>query len=336
MVTPRQVKILHWLIKDHVRTASPVGSGQLAQKKTVKCSSATIRNEMTSLEAMGFIEQPHTSAGRIPTDAGYRYYVDNIIKPEPISPEDLDTICKKMEDAKGNINLLLEEASRMLGVISKELGVVLTPWISWGIFDRMELIELNHNKALAVIHVKSRLVKTIILKLDSSLSPEDLRKTSALLNERLSGLTLEEIKNTIGERVRNIRDCDYDLLRLITESASELFDFSEPLDVHTSGTQNIVSQPEFSKSDIMNHIFALIDDRKRLIPLFHRKVQATEVCIGNENRDTFLKPFTVITSCYKRGRDIGSLGVIGLTRMNYSKVLPLVDTMAKTMSRYLS
>ena len=335
-LSTRKKIILRRILQSYIETASPVGSSLLVRKYRLNYSPATVRNEMADLEELGYIKQPHTSAGRIPTDKGYRTYVDNLMKHGQLSPEDRKCIQSRMETSGGDINLFLEEVSKILGKISRELSVVLTPWICWGIFDRLELIKLTGRKVLVVIHVQRRLVKTVILEVESEISPKDMEETATMLNERLSGLSLEEIKNTIHDRMRDVGRGDRALLQRLIKSVSDIFDFSEPLEVHTCGTQNILVQPEFSDISMMERILALIDDRKELVHLFRRKVNKTEVNIGQENRDKRFQPFTVVTACYHRGKDVGALGVIGPTRMQYSKILPLVDYTARAMSQYLS
>lgn len=333
----RQKSVLRSIVRTYIDEASPVGSHHLVKKYRLNYSPATIRNEMANLENMGYIERPHASAGRIPTDRGYRFYVGSLMKQEKLSRQEHERIHEQIEKAGGDVNHVLEEASRILGRISKELGVVLTPWISWGVFDRLELIELSEKKVLVVIHVRSRLVKTVILKVESELKQGDLEKTASVINERLSGLTLEEIKNTIDHRVRDAGRGNRMLMHRVVESAPELFDFStEHLEVHTCGTHNILNQPEFSNVGMLESILSLIDNKRHLIHLFHRKVSKTEVIIGQENGDEALKSFTIIMTCYNRGKDMGTLGVIGPTRMQYRKILPLMDFMAKTMSQFLS
>jgi heat-inducible transcriptional repressor len=291
---------------------------------------------MADLVEMEFIKQPHTSAGRIPTDKGYRYYVDDLMRHENLTLKEQESILRWMEDSGRDVNSMLNEVSKMLGKISKELSVVLTPWISWGIFDRLEFIELTEKKVLVVIHVRSRLVKTVIIEVDADLDQKILELTARVLNERLSGLNLEEIQNTINDRFLDVGRGNRKLIRYIVENASSIFDFSEPLEVHTCGTQNILMQPEFTDVSMMERVLSLIDNREQLVHLFRKKVNKTEVVIGQENKDEKLLSFAVVTACYKRGKDIGALGVIGPTRMPYRRILPLVDFTAKAMSHYLS
>jgi heat-inducible transcriptional repressor len=333
---PRQKNVLRWVVKTYIENAAPVGSSQLVKKYRLNYSPATIRNEMACLEGLGYIAQPHTSAGRIPTDEGYRYYVGGLVKQKRLTADERLRIRDEMQTARGNVSQLLEQASRILGKHSNELAVVLTPWLAWGILDRLEFIELTGNKILIVIHVKNRLVKTFILECDSDFKQKDLERLASALNERLSGLTLEEVKNSIKSRVKNLSGVHPVLLRRIIESSRDLFDFAEPVEVYTCGTQNILGQPEFSDTKLLEVILQLLDNRKRLIDLFHRKVDDPELCIGSENEDSSLKAFTVIRASYSRGKDTGTLGIVGPTRMRYSRIIPLIDTLAQTMSECLS
>ncbi len=334
--TERHKHVLRFIVRSYIDTASPVGSKHLVQKYGMKYSSATVRNDMATLERIGFIKQPHTSAGRIPTDEGYKYYVKSLMKKEKLSVQEKEKIYKRMDQIGGDVNLILEEASKILGQISQELSIVVTPWISWGIFDRLELIKLNETKILVVIHVQNRIVKTVILTVESDLKISELDKVASILNERLNGLTLNEIQQTLRDRVKDIRDSNRLLLQKVIDSASDLFDFSEPFEVYTGGTQHIIFQPEFTDIHMLQSILSLIDNRKNLIRLFHRNATKTDVRIGQENEDKRLHSFTVITTSYQRGNDVGTLGIIGPTRMHYNRILPLIETMGAMMSQYLS
>ncbi len=334
-ITKRQSAVLKGIIQLYVDKAVPVGSHHLV-KHNLHCSTATIRKEMMDLEKRGFLKQPHTSAGRIPTTKGYRYYIDTLMTIKFPNNKEQSKIHKAIKEAKGDLNLLLEQASKILGEISSELAVVLTPGMSEGKFDRMELIGLSEKKVLAVIHVRSRLVKTYVLEISSELKQNDLEKTASLINERLSGLSLNQIIKSINERMKQVTLQNTELLNALLKTAPTLFNFSEPLDIHTCGTYNIINQPEFSDADLLGQFFYLLDDKKKLIKLFNRKVEKTEITIGSENENEKLKNFTVITSNYQRGEDFGTLGVIGPTRLRYHTVLPLVDCVRSTINYYLS
>jgi len=335
-LTSRQKKVLSCIVQCHVETVLPVGSKYLVSRYQLDWSSATVRNDMAVLEEQGYIRQPHTSAGRIPTDRAYRFYVDSLMRRERLSEQECDGIQDRIALAKGSVDRILNEASCILSAISKELAFVFTPQLSLGIFDRLELIKLSGQKALMVLRVRSRMVKTVILETESGLDQAELEKTAAILNERLSGLTLEEIQNSITDRISTVNHGNRPLMNTVASQVDDLFHFAEPISVHTSGTANILAQPEFMDREKLNHVFTLIDDRERLATLFGRRLGGVEVRIGVENRDKRLQSCAVVMTSYSRGNDYGTLGVIGPTRMPYNRILPLVDHVAKTMTQYLS
>jgi heat-inducible transcriptional repressor len=287
---------------------------------------------MVALEEMGFVKQPHTSAGRIPTDLGYRYYVDGLMKHEDMDHKEQFHIHEGIQKARGDVHNLLEETSRILSEISEELAVVMTPWVSHSIFDRLEFISLSERKVLIVIHLRNRRVKSVIRQLDEDVSEADLTKAASLLNERLSGLMLNKIRSTIRERFELALLTGNPMIRLTAEFADELFNFSTPLEIHTAGTKNILTQPEFSDKSLMQGILSFLEDKDGLKGLFESKPQQVDVAIGSENKDDRLHSFSVISAYYKMGREDGVIGVIGPTRMRYSKILPLVDHVARTVS----
>lgn len=333
----RQKHILQGIVCQYIHTASAVGSGQLTQGHGLNCSSATIRNEMVNLEEMGYIKQPHTSAGRIPTDKGYRYYVDHLMVEEQLDAHEEFKIKERLSGSQGDLNLLLDQVSRLLGDISKELGVVLTPLISWSVFDRLELIELSTNKVLVVIHVRNRALKTVILEVDTELREYDLQRTASYLNERLSGLTIHEVKKVLKDRGVDFNDSSHNrtLMQRMQDVADILFDFTNNSVVHMFGAQHIMMQPEFSDSKLLSPVFNLVEDRDALSDLLDCRDGHPKVCIGSENANQDLLHFSVIKANYKMGKGVGMLGLIGPTRMRYRKLFPLVEYVTQTMSNHL-
>lgn len=336
VLTKRQKILLRGIVQQFIETALPVGSDFLVKNCRVECSPATVRNEMLTLDELGYLQKTHASSGRIPTDEGYRFYVDCLMKCEPVSCVEVNHIRNGIQKANGNAFLILEEVTVLLSKISRELAIVMTPQISDSVFDRLELVELSRNKVLAVIHVCSRMVKTVVMEIQMELKSGDLENTCRLLNERLSGLTLEEIKRNIRSRMNNLMTEKGDLLRLLVESASSLFDFTGPIEIHTAGSQNIISQPEFSNKGMIEMMFTFLDDRKGLAKMVHAISDDPSVAIGHENLDDRLKSFSIVTSFYRLGRDMGVVGVIGPTRMRYQKIVPLVNRIAGTMTEFLS
>lgn len=335
-LTRRQKKLLRWIINRFIESANPVGSDQLVKKCHLDCSPATVRNEMVGLEKLGYVKQPHTSAGRIPTDKGYRFYVDSLMRRTGLKREEIEHIRGSFQNERGNVRIILENASKMLSTISQELGIILTPWVSQDIFDRLEFIKLSSKKVLVVIHVINRLVKTVVLTLDIEMTQRELEEAASAINERISGLTIIKIRSSVKERIKELMRKKPHLIGQFLKASSDLFDFSNPVEIHAYGTNQILSQPEFSNRDMLNSILTLIEDRNRLIHLFRQNAEKMEVRIGHENYDHRLKSFSVVTAKYRMGRDIGAIGVIGPTRMRYYKILPLVEHIADTISVYLS
>jgi heat-inducible transcriptional repressor len=332
ILTQRQKKLFRWVVQRYIGTAMPVGSDQLVKHCRLDCSPATVRNEMVCLEEAGFVRQPHTSAGRIPTDQGYRFYVDSLMKREDMRPDEESHIHEGIYIAKGNAQDLLDAASRLLSQISEELAVVITPSISRAVFDRLELIALSEKKVLMVLHVRHHRVKTIIFQTQEGYSEADLVKSASLLNERLSGLTLDEIRQSTKMLFAPSLVSDYAVIAHIVQSVHEFFNFSGPLEIHASGTHHILSQPEFSDPVLLKGIFSIVEDKNGLVGLFQDKPQSVNVTIGSENKDERLQSFSVISASYQMGNEDGFIGVIGPTRMRYEKILTLVGHMAQTVT----
>jgi len=334
-MTKRQIQLLRCVVQNHIQEAAPISSDLVMRKQALSCSPATIRSEMANLESMGYLDQPHTSAGRVPTDKAYRFYVDSLMRRERLTPEERERI-QDLAVIKGDVHEILEQATHILGQISNELAVVLTPFMCHAIFDHLEFVSLNDNKVLVVIHVRSRSVKTVVLQIDSKMNARNLRNTASVLNERLSGLCLDEIKNSIQDRCRDANNVNDKLIQRLIDSAEEIFDFNEPLNMRTFGTNNILSQPEFSDTILLETLFELLEDRKSLSHLLSKQEKTFQVVIGQEHLDERLRPFSVISARYRIGTDLGSIGIIGPKRMRYSKILPLVERTADTISSYLS
>ncbi len=343
----REKFVLGTIVEDFVAKATPIGSNYIAQKYNYPFSPATIRNVMMDLEEKGYAKQPHTSAGRVPTDKGYRFYVDSLMKIENISLEEKKKIFEGLKKVSQDIEYILEAASQTLANISNQLGVVLAPRFYQGIFDRMELVPLAENRVLVIITIKSGLVKTITMELEKSISRATLQESVRILNERLHGLTLKEIKNTIDKRVHDIAIGDSQLIELFVKSSQSIFNFSTFSDLHIGGTANIMEQPEFTDQNMLRNIMDLLDNKEMLIQVFNRDVSTEapelkrnevaahqiKITIGEENKKELIRYCSLITATYNLGNISGTIGLIGPTRMPYSKLVAVVDYMADVLSK---
>ncbi len=343
-LSDREKFVLGTIVENFVAKAAPIGSTYISKKYRLPYSPATIRNVMMDLEEKGYVKQPHTSAGRMPTDKGYRFYVDAIMKVENISAEEKNRIYENLKRVSQDIEFILEAASHTLARISNQLGVVLAPRFYEGRFERMELVPVSEKRILVIITIKSGLVRTITMELDRGISRETLEETCRILNERLHGLTLREIKKTIDARLRDIQIKDSRFIDLVLGSSQSLFTFPSPSDLHIGGTANIMVQPEFSDQHKLRNIMDLLDDKEILIQVFNRAEEAPQprenprfphrikITIGEENKQDLMRYCSLITATYHLGNVSGTIGLLGPTRMPYSKLVAVIDYMAEVLS----
>ncbi len=340
-LTDREQEILRLVVKSFIDTAGPVGSRYLAKTSGIALSPASIRNTMSDLEGYGYLDHPYTSAGRIPTELGYRTFVDELMGSPCLSPVEKQVLRAELDRLMGDTEQLLKESSRLLGRFSNLLGVVLTPKLSTGVLERMEVVQLSASRIMFVVSVAGGLVKTIVLELQTDLHRRDLDRVVSILNERLGGLTLEEIRHTYRDRVRDLRDDQNDVVRLILKEGALLFsDPSEARRIQFGGAQNIIRQPEFQEPADLRSLIEMLEDEDYVVHLLEdRRTADSEqtgratISIGKENVEEKAERYSIVTADYKIGRTIGTIGVIGPTRMDYERVIALVESIAMLLSR---
>ena len=337
-LSEREKNVLQALINLYVATAKPVGSEAIAARYKLGVSPATIRNTLKDLEDRGLIQKPHTSAGRIPTDKGYRAYVDNLLKPESLTESEEKMIQKEMMVDYGAVEELMEQTSKVLGDISKQLGVTLAPRFEQGILTNVDLIPVAEKKLLVVLAIKSGLVRSILLEVDTSLETLALDKTKNILKERLCGLSLGDIRNSINERLRETSTADPKLIKLFLDSSANLLNFYQTEQLHLGGTTNIVSQPEFKEEGKLSSFIELLEQKRILTELLAAKGvnEGITITIGKEIKRDEIESCSLVTSSYGSGDLKGIIGIIGPKRMRYSKLVSLVDYTAKLLSDILS
>ncbi len=336
----RERTVLHYVVHDFIETATPVGSRFISKRHedVLGLSSATIRNIMSDLEYLGYIDHPHTSAGRVPTDRGYRFYLDSLMKVEAVTPNEQQTIREGL-DAMQDMEEMLRESSRLIGKISRQLCVVTSPHLSSGVFEKLELVPITAGRILVVISIKSGLVRTIMMEAGIDIDRGRLDELARRMNEKLSGLTLQEIRDTFVERMRDAQDEPSGLIRLFIDSVDKLFLPSRPEKLHIGGTEKLIEQPEFTNPKEFRGVVELINNEEFIIHVLQKHEEGatgTQVTVGTENQDEKLKSYSLVTSMYNVGDISGSVGVIGPTRMQYNKMIPLVDYVARTISAMLS
>lgn len=330
----REQKILKLLIEDFVEITQPISSSTICKRYDLGLSSATVRSVMMELERKGLISQPHVSAGRIPTDAGYRVYVDSLMPVGTLSPNERKNVLKKLKKVSNDVNLILENASKILSEISNQLGIILLPRYYDGIFRKLELVPISNNRTLLVIQIKSGLVKTIMLELDFEISRKILDSTSDILNERLYGLPLSEIKKSIGNRLKNVSIGHPSLINYFRFSVDSLFDFDDWEEYYFGGTRNILRQPEFTRSSKFDNLMEILENKQNMIQFLDSvsDKQPIKISIGKEISEKKLNTFSVVASNYQIGNVRGIIGIIGPTRMNYSRMVSIVNYMSEVIS----
>lgn len=340
-LSEREKSILKHIIQQFILTAAPVGSRNIAKKYEIGLSPATVRNIMSDLEDAGYVNHPHTSAGRVPTDKGYRFYVDSLIEIQDIKNSEKDYIREKLEESI-EADELLKVTSLLLSKITKQLACVTYPKLESGILEKIQIVSLSSTRLLVVISIKSGFVKTITLELSSEIETSKLESVQNLLNERLSGLSLKEIRTTFNERLHDlIEDDKTSVVRLFYDSVDKIFkDVWEKDNLLISGAKNVIRQPEFEDPERFQSIIELIEDRDIIVHILEKSGDIIPdhvfVSIGSENEEQKLNDYSFITKEYKYGETNGTVGIIGPKRMEYSKIIAIIDYMSKMLSEILT
>ena len=333
----REQQVLEAVIHAYVETAEPAGSRTIAKRFKLGVSAATIRNTMSDLEEKGFLFHPHTSAGRMPTDLAYRVYVDGLMRRTSLTEQQKHAILRELHDQRYAIEDILQKAAQVLGVLTQELGVAVAPSFDAAILERLELVPASEERLLMVLLLRGGSAKTIFVEVSSAFPRQALNSLASVLNERLSGLSLREIRNTLRERLKDvsIQPEENELLNIFVEEADAIFQGSSDADrpIVLSSATMLAEQPEFSSNDQMRNLLELTERREVLRrALQDRHEPGITVTIGGENLHPKLNAFTLVTSTYVAGSLSGVIGVMGPTRMPYQKVVALVGHTSRLMS----
>ena len=333
LLSERERIILRSLIEAHVEDSGPVGSRTIARRYGLGMSPATIRNSMADLEEKGYLHQPHTSAGRVPTDKGYRYYVDELMAMRDLADADRAALLERFRASlrEGDLENILDQVVQVVADLSSQLGLALSPHFEMGILQKMEMVSLSEKKLLIVLSIRSGLVKTIVMEVDAAVSASKLAETGRLLNERLYGLSIEEIRKTIRERVHMASKGDPRLLRVIVDEADALFDFSRRDELHLGGATNVFLQPEFADRENLTDLMGLLERRDTIAHMLSQRLdyRGIDITIGRENPSEEMRMCSLLTTSYRVGNAVGIIGLIGPTRMPYSRLVGLLSHMSE-------
>lgn len=337
----REKSILRSIIQQFILTASPVGSRNITKRYDIGLSPASVRNIMADLEESGYINHPHTSAGRVPTDKGYRFYVDTLMDIRKLGKPEIGMINKTFEIGLSDTEEVLNLTSTLLSSITKQLACVIYPKLDTGILEKLQIVSLSSTRILVVISIKSGLVKTITLELNSDIKPSQIVSIESLLNEKLAGLTLSEIRSTFKERFKNVHEDHKPIIRLFIDSVDKIFkDVKQNEKMYLTGAKNVIRQPEFEDPQRFQSVIELIEDQDIIVHILEKGIEAAQdqvfISIGSENMDRKLEDYSFISKDYKVGDISGTLGIVGPKRMEYSKVVAIVDYIAKMLTEVLT
>ncbi|MFQ5881940.1 MAG: heat-inducible transcriptional repressor HrcA [Candidatus Methylomirabilales bacterium] len=338
-LTERQREVLRAIIQDYISSAEPVGSRSVARRYGFRLSPATIRNIMADLADLGYLAQPHTSAGRVPTDLGYRFYVDSLMDRRPLTRAEEGVIEKRFRPVRGELEELMREATKLLSGLSRSVGVVLAPRMDQLVVKRIEFVHLSGERILVVLITKSGQVQHKMVVLDEVILQEELNKIARLLNTLLEGMTLSRVRQLLVKKMAEEKAMYDELLCRALKLGQKSFEGEAEGEVYIGGTANIMHQPEFADIEKMRSIFAAFEGKSKLVKILDQCLvrEGLAIIIGSENAVRELQRLSLVTAPYWCSEDLlGTLGVIGPTRMEYSKIIPLVDYTARLVSRYLT
>ncbi len=346
-LTPRERRVLEAVIQTYVQTAEPAGSRVISRRFGLGVSPATIRNTMSDLEEKGFLRHPHTSAGRVPTDKAYRAYVDAILTGPAgaIVVAERDRLHADISASTSTIENILRRAAQSLGVLTQELGVALGPRLDASVLRRLELVQVSGDRLLLVLTLDGGVVRTVFVEVRGSLADGAVVEVTRVLNERLAGNSLRDLRASVASRLRDssTRPEAEELLNIFVQEGEQLFDAALPMSegsVIVGQASVLASQPEFDGADSLRRLLTLTEQPARLADALRRKHQGdarpgVSITIGGEHGDPQLDQFTVVTAEYHAGALNGVIGVIGPTRMPYEKVITLVQHTSRLLSDLL-
>lgn len=337
-LSKRGEEVLSSLISAFTSDGCAVGSATLAKYLGNRFSSATIRNIMGDLERIGLLTHKHTSGGRIPTEEGIRYYVDRLLKIESLPEGEISDIRSRYQDRSYNVANVFRKTSEILSRLSSYAGLVVAPLVGEVVIKQMEFITLSKDRILGVFVGRDGQVENRIINIDHKFTYSDLEKINNYCNRAFYGLTLSEARDKVAKELYETkREYDDMIRRALLLSQDMLLDI-ENTELFVEGGSQLLSMPEFIESEKAGSLMDVLEEKRNLIDLLNNALESdsVNVFIGSESGYDAISGCSVVSASYKKtGKVLGTLGVIGPTRMNYSKVIPVVDCTAKLMSDFL-
>ncbi len=339
MLNVRHQGVLRAIVLDYIRTAEPVGSRTISRRYGFSLSPATIRSTMADLEELGYLAQPHTSAGRIPTDRGYRFYVDTLMDRPQLTQAELQRIEEHVGPSAGEVQGVLREAGKLLSALSPYVAVVLAPRIQESQFRRVEFVALGSNRVLVILLADGEFVHHKVVAVDEVIAQDELERIARYLTDLLQGHSLQEVRDLLLVQMAEEK-AQYDrMLARALRLGARALDAEVEGEVYVAGAAHIADQPEFADIAKMRAIFAAFEEKSKLVKLLNGCLTGEDfkIVIGSEIPERDIQGLSIIAAPYRRGdRVLGVLGVLGPTRMDYGRAVSLVETTARLLSRALT
>ena len=329
----RKQKILHAIIQNYLETGEPVGSRTISKYADLGLSSATIRNEMSDLEEMGYIIQPHTSAGRIPSDRGYRFYVDQLMKEKEQEVTEMKELMIQRQD---KMELVLKQMAKVLAANTNYATMITSPQYHRTKLKFIQLSVISEDQLLAVVVAEGNVVKNKVIPISHGLDNETILKLNILLNTSLNGLTMEEINLSTIAKLKEQAGIHSEVINSVLDAVAEAIQMDDDLEVYTSGTTNIFKYPELADSTKASALISAFEDKQQLASLMEDMKDGEDtgiqVYIGNETPGQTMKDCSVVTTTYELGEGMrGTIGIVGPKRMDYEKVVDNLKTLTNQL-----
>jgi heat-inducible transcriptional repressor len=333
----RKTDVLLTIVKNYILTGQPVGSRTVSRDSSLKLSPASIRNIMSDLSDEGYIEQPHTSAGRVPTARGIRFYLDSSLEVEPLSRELQDRIKSALTSVGPDLSQTLSQACKILSSISSQISLVITPSHQLIRWQQIDFVLLRPGLVMSILVMEGGMINNKVIKVDHEITSDDLVRFSNYLNEHFQGKTLLHVRASVLAQMHKARKQFESLYEKALKLARESFE-DTTRQVYVEGTHYLFQGTDFSDLNKMRELFKMLEEKSKLLKLLDKTIESKHLSIilGQEQKLDELSDFSVISSPYSlRDENIGAVSIIGPTRMNYSKIVPAVDLTAKILSQLL-
>ncbi|WP_027963484.1 heat-inducible transcriptional repressor HrcA [Halalkalibacillus halophilus] len=333
MLTERQSLILQVIVDEFIQTAQPIGSRNIAKQEHISYSPATIRNEMADLEEAGFLSKTHSSSGRIPSEKGYRFYVDHLMSPSQLSKQEIKTIKEHFNDRMIELEKVMRNSANILSELTKYTTFVLGPEAYETKLKQIQIVPINQQSAIAILVTDSGHVEHRSFALPGHIEQGDVEKIVNILNEKLTGVPLIYLERVIQSEV-------VDLLQQYTTSYEQSYELlqdalfgKQASNIYVSGKSNILMQPEFNDINKARSLFNMMESEDQIAPILKMNQDGLHISIGQENNMEAMSQCTLITATYSFGeKQVGTIALLGPTRMEYSKAVSLLDLWSKQMS----